>query len=65
MSQQQAPRVIIIAFIFSVAFIYIAITSLVDRQKVNLAKAAKVTNSIEPNFPVPTIPNTRAEQING
>ena len=65
MSQQQAPRVIIIAFIFSVAFIYIAITSLVDRQKVNLAKAAKVANSSEPNFPVPTIPNTRAEQING
>ena len=65
MSQQQAPRVIIIAFIFSVAFIYIAITYLVDRQKVNLAKAAKVTNSSEPNFPVPTIPNTRAEQING
>ena len=65
MSQQQAPRVIIITFIFSVAFIYIAITSLVDRQKVNLAKAAKVTNSSEPNFPVPTIPNTRAEQING
>jgi NADH-quinone oxidoreductase subunit H len=65
MSQQQAPRVIIIAFIFSVAFIYIAITSLVDRQKVNLAKAAKVTNSSEPNFPVPTIPNTRTEQING
>ena len=65
MSQQQAPRVIIIAFIFSVAFIYIAITSLVDRQKVNLAKAAKVTNSREPNFPVPTVPNTRAEQING
>jgi NADH-quinone oxidoreductase subunit H len=65
MSQQQAPRVMIIAFIFSVAFIYIAITSLIDRQKVNLAKAAKVTNSSEPNFPVPTIPTTRAEQLNG
>ena len=65
MSQQQAPKVMIIAFIFSVAFIYIAITSLIDRQKVNLAKAAKVTNSSEPNFPVPTIPNTRAEQLNG
>ena len=62
MSQQQAPKVMIIAFIFSVAFIYIAITSLIDRQKVNLAKAAKVKNSSEPNFPVPTIPNTRAEQ---
>ena len=65
MSQQQAPRVIIIAFIFSVAMIYIAITSLVDRQKVNLAKAAKVTNSDEPSFPVPAIPNSRSEQLNG
>jgi NADH-quinone oxidoreductase subunit H len=65
MSQQQAPRVIIIAFIFSIAMIYIAITSLVDRQKVNLAKAAKVTNSDEPNFPVPVIPNSRSEQLNG
>ena len=65
MSQQQAPRVIIIAFIFSIAMIYIAITSLVDRQKVNLAKAAKVTNSDEPSFPVPAIPNSRSEQLNG
>jgi len=65
MSQQQAPRVIIIAFIFSIALIYIAITSLIDRQKVNLAKAAKVTNSNEPNFPVPAIPNSRSEQLNG
>jgi NADH-quinone oxidoreductase subunit H len=65
MSQQQAPRVIIIAFIFSIALIYIAITSLADRQKVNLAKAAKVTNSDEPNFPVPAIPNSRSEQLNG
>jgi len=65
MSQQQAPRVIIIAFIFSIALIYIAITSLVDRQKVNLAKAAKVTKSDEPNFPVPAIPNSRSEQLNG
>ena len=65
MSQQQVSKVVIIAFIFSVALIYIAVTSLIDRNKVNLAKAAKVTNSSEPNFPVPTIPNTRAEQLNG
>jgi NADH-quinone oxidoreductase subunit H len=65
MSQQQAPKVIIVAFIFSIAMIYIAITSLVDRQKVNLAKAAKVTNTDEPNFPVPAIPNSRSEQLNG
>ena len=65
MSQQQAPRVIIVAFIFSIALIYIAITSLIDRKKVNLAKAAKVTNSDEPSFPVPAIPNSRSEQLNG
>lgn len=65
MSQEQAPRVIIIAFIFSIALIYIAIISLIDRQKVNLAKAAKVTNSDEPSFPVPAIPNSRSEQLNG
>jgi len=65
MSQQQAPRVIIVAFIFSISLIYIAVTSLIDRQKVNLAKAAKVTNSDEPNFPVPAIPNSRSEQLNG
>ena len=65
MSQEQAPRVIIIAFIFSIALIYIAVISLVDRQKVNLAKAAKVTNSDEPSFPVPAIPNSRSEQLNG
>ncbi len=65
MSQEQAPRVIIIAFIFSIALIYVAVISLIDRQKVNLAKAAKVTNSDEPNFPVPVIPNSRSEQLNG
>ena len=65
MSQQQVSRVIIIAFIFSVALIYISITSLIDRQKINFAKAAKVTNADEPNFPVPVIPNSRSEQLNG
>jgi len=65
MSQEQAPRVVIIAFIFSIALIYIAVISLIDRQKVNLAKAAKVTNSDEPSFPVPAIPNSRSEQLNG
>ena len=65
MSQEQAPRVIIIAFIFSIALIYVAVISLIDRQKVNLAKAAKVKNADEPSFPVPAIPNSRSEQLNG
>ena len=34
-------------------------------EKAKVIKAAKVTNSIEPDFPVPTIENSRVEQING
>jgi hypothetical protein len=45
--------------------LYLAVTTLVDREKAKVIKAAKVTNSIEPDFPVPTIENSRVEQING
>ena len=65
MSQQEAPRVLIVAFIFSMVLLYLAVTTLVDRVKAKVLKAAKVTNSIEPDFPVPTIENSRVEQING
>jgi NADH-quinone oxidoreductase subunit H len=65
MSQQEAPRVLIVAFIFSMVLLYLAVTILVDREKAKIIKAAKVTNSIEPDFPVPTIENSRVEQING
>jgi NADH-quinone oxidoreductase subunit H len=65
MSQQEAPRVLIVAFIFSMVLLYLAVTTLVDREKAKVLKAAKVTNSIEPDFPVPTIENSRVEQING
>ena len=65
MSQQEAPRILIIAFIFSMVLLYLAVTTLVDREKAKVIKAAKVTNSIEPDFPVPTIENSRVEQING
>ena len=65
MSQQEAPRVLIVAFIFSMVLLYLAVTTLVDREKAKVIKAAKVTNSIEPDFPVTTIENSRVEQING
>ena len=65
MSQQEAPRVLIVAFIFSMVLLYLAVTTLVDREKAKVLKAAKVTNSIELDFPVPTIENSRVEQING
>ena len=65
MSQQEAPRILIVAFIFSMVLLYLAVTTLVDQEKAKVIKAAKVTNSIEPDFPVPTIENSRVEQING
>ncbi len=65
MSQQEAPRILIVAFIFSMVLLYLAVTTLVDREKAKVLKAAKVINSIEPDFPVPTIENSRVEQING
>jgi NADH-quinone oxidoreductase subunit H len=65
MSQQGASRGLIATFIFSIALIYVAITTLLDRKKAEIAKASRETNSSEPNFPVPAIPNSRVEQING
>ncbi len=65
MSQQNAPRTLIFAFIFAVALLYISGTMLFDRQKIKKEEASKITNNTEPSFPVPVIPNTRAEQING
>jgi NADH-quinone oxidoreductase subunit H len=65
MSQQNAPRSLILAFIFAIALLYISGTMLFDRQKIKKVEASKITNNTEPSFPVPVIPNTRAEQING
>jgi len=65
MSQQEAPPALIATFIFSIALIYIAIATLIDKKKAAQEKAARNITSSEPDFPVPVIPNTRVEQING
>jgi NADH-quinone oxidoreductase subunit H len=65
MSQQEAPPALIATFIFSIALIYVAIATLIDRKKAAQEKAARNITSSEPDFPVPVIPNTRVEQING
>ena len=65
MSQQNAPQALIFAFVFTVALMYLAITSLIDRQKTKIAEAAKVIDTTQPSFPVPVIPNSRVEQLNG
>jgi len=56
---------LIFAFVFTVALMYLAITSLIDRQKTKIAEAAKVIDTTQPSFPVPVIPNSRVEQLNG
>ena len=65
MSQQEAPPALIATFIFSIVLIYVAISTLLDRKKVAQEKAAQNITTSEPDFPVPVIPNTRVEQING
>ena len=65
LSQRESSNFLIVAFIFSVALIYIGVTSLTDRAKVKTAIASKITNSTEPDFPVPEIPNSRVDQLNG
>jgi hypothetical protein len=36
-----------------------------DRAKVKTDMESKITNNSEPDFPVPEIPNSRTEQLNG
>jgi NADH-quinone oxidoreductase subunit H len=56
---------LIFAFVFTVALLYLAVTSLIDRQKTKTAEAAKIIDTTQPSFPVPAIPTSRAEQLNG
>jgi NADH-quinone oxidoreductase subunit H len=65
MSQQNAPQALIFAFVFTVALLYLAVTSLIDRQKTKISEAAKIIDTTQPSFPVPAIPTSRAEQLNG
>jgi NADH-quinone oxidoreductase subunit H len=65
LSQENAPQAVIFAFVFTVALLYLAGTSLYERQKVKIAKAARIVEASEPNFPVPAIPTSRVEQLNG
>jgi NADH-quinone oxidoreductase subunit H len=65
MFQQGAPQLVVGVFVFSIAIIFIAISTLLDRKKVDVAKALRENKSSDPDFPVPVIPNSRTEQING
>jgi hypothetical protein len=45
--------------------IYFAISSAVENSRVKLKAESIATDSPEPDFPVPVIPNSRTEQLNG
>lgn len=65
MSQQGSSRFVILSFTFSVVLIYLAITSAMEKSKAKVKAQAVVTDSPAPSFPVPTIPKTRTDEING
>jgi len=65
MSQQGSSRFVILSFTFSVVLIYLAITSAMEKSKAKVKAEAVVTDSPAPSFPVPTIPKTRTDEING
>ena len=65
MSQQGSSRFVILSFTFSVVLIYLAITSAMEKSKLKVKAEAVVTDAPAPSFPVPTIPKTRTDEING
>ena len=65
MSQQETSRFIIFSFTFSVVLIFLAITSAMEKSKLKVKAQAVVKDSPSPSFPVPTIPATRTDEING
>jgi NADH-quinone oxidoreductase subunit H len=65
MTQQGSPSSLIISFTSAVVLIYFAISSAVENSRVKLKAQSVATDSPEPDFPVPAIPNSRTEQLNG
>lgn len=65
MTQQGSPQFLIASFIFAVILIYFAISSAVEKSRRELKAQSQVKDVPAPDFPVPQIPNSRMEQLNG
>ena len=65
MSQQGSSRFVVLSFTFSVVLIYLAVTSAMEKAKSKVKAEAIVTNAPAPSFPVPAIPQSRTDEING
>ncbi|NBU94049.1 MAG: NADH-quinone oxidoreductase subunit NuoH [Actinobacteria bacterium] len=65
MSQQGSSRFVVLSFTFSVVLIYLAVTSVMEKAKLKVKAEAIVTDAPAPTFPVPAIPQSRTDEING
>jgi NADH-quinone oxidoreductase subunit H len=65
MSQQGSSRFVVLSFTFSVVLIYLAVTSAMEKAKSKVKAEAIVTDAPAPTFPVPAIPQSRTDAING
>jgi NADH-quinone oxidoreductase subunit H len=65
MTQQGSSQFVIASFIFAVVLIYFAISSAFEKSKLKLKAQSQEFDVSAPDFPVPEIPKSRMEQLNG
>jgi NADH-quinone oxidoreductase subunit H len=65
MTQQGSSQFLIASFIFAVVLIYFAVSSAVEKSKAKLKAQSQEVDVPAPDFPVPEIPKSRMEQLNG
>jgi NADH-quinone oxidoreductase subunit H len=65
MTQQGSSQFVIVSFIFAVVLIYFAISSAFEKSKLKLKAQSQEVDVSAPDFPVPEIPKSRMEQLNG
>jgi NADH-quinone oxidoreductase subunit H len=65
MTQQGSSQFLIASFIFAVVLIYFAVSSAVEKSKAKLMAQSQKVDVPAPDFPVPEIPKSRMEQLNG
>jgi NADH-quinone oxidoreductase subunit H len=65
MTQQGSSQFLIASFIFAVVLIYFAISASIEKSKLKLKAQSQEVDVPAPDFPVPEIPKSRMEQLNG
>jgi NADH-quinone oxidoreductase subunit H len=65
MTQQGSSQFLIASFIFAVVLIYFAVSAAVEKSKLKLKAQSQEVDVAAPDFPVPEIPKSRMEQLNG